>query len=209
MLANKRLVFTVTALGVYFLAIFLVHTYAGFYHQRILNLMMIYVILTVSLNLSNGVMGISSLGQIGFMAIGAYVAAILTLPPSLKQRWLTGLPHWLAATQLHLLPVLVVAGLLAAIVAFLVGVVILRLQGVFAAVATLGFLIIVKVIAENWMTVTRGGRGISALPAYTDLWWTGGVAAVTVMVARETASMSSAVVLSSTGATARRRSRHR
>lgn len=179
---EKGSLYTCMAMGLFFFGIYLLGLYGSHYDQRIINLMMIYVILTVSLNLSNGIMGISSLGQIGFMSIGAYVAAILTLPPGLKERWLTGLPHWMSAIQMGLLPAMILAGILAAVIAFLVGIIILRLQGVFAAVATLGFLIIVKVIAENWMTVTRGGRGISALPAYTNLWWTSTAAVVTIYV---------------------------
>ncbi len=179
---ERRSFYTLAAIGLFFLGICLLEMYGSHYDRRVANLMMIYVILTVSLNLSNGIMGISSLGQIGFMSIGAYVAAVLTLPAGLKERWLTGLPHWLSTIQAGLLPAMVLAGVLAAVVAFLVGIVILRLQGVFAAVATLGFLIIVKVIAENWMSVTRGGRGISALPAYTNLWWTGAAALVTICV---------------------------
>lgn len=179
---DKRTLYTFMAMGLFFFSVYILGVYGSHYHQRVVNLMMIYVILTVSLNLSNGIMGISSLGQIGFMSIGAYVSAILTLPPGLKERWLTGLPHWMTTIQFGLLPAMTLAGILAAAIAFLVGIIILRLQGVFAAVATLGFLIIVKVISENWMTVTRGGRGISALPTYTNLWWTSAVALVTICV---------------------------
>jgi branched-chain amino acid transport system permease protein len=59
----------------------------------------IFIILTVALNLSNGFTGVFSLGQIGFMALGAYVAAILTLPLREKGEYLPHLPAWLA--QLH------------------------------------------------------------------------------------------------------------
>ena len=179
---HSRPLYTFVATGLFFFGIYLLGVYGSHYHQRVINLMMIYIILTVSLNLSNGIMGISSLGQIGFMSIGAYVSAILTLPPGLKERWLTGIPHWVGTLQCGLLPAMLLAGVMAAAIAFLVGIVILRLQGVFAAVATLGFLIIVKVVAENWMSVTRGGRGISALPAYTNLWWTSATAVVTIFV---------------------------
>lgn len=163
-----------------FAVVYILSSEVSGYWLRVLNLMMIYIILTVSLNLTNGFTGISNLGQIGFMAIGAYTSAILTLNPHLKQIWLTGLPPWLSSLQLHLLPAMLIGGILAAIVAFIVGSIILRLRGVFAAVATLSFLIIVKVIAENWMGITRGGRGIPALPLYTNLWWTSGVALVTI-----------------------------
>src|SRR6266704_2654314 len=60
----------------------------------------IFVILVVSLNLSNGFTGVFSLGHIGFMALGAYVSAILTLPLREKQNYLPDLPSWLAGIHL-------------------------------------------------------------------------------------------------------------
>ena len=165
-----------------FVIIFFVNRYANGYITRVVNLMMIYIILTVSLNLLTGFTGIVSLGQIGFMAIGAYLSAILTLAPRLKKMWLPGLPAWLQNIQLSLFPSMLIGGIAAAVIAILVGLVILRLRGVYIAVATLGFLVIVKVLAENWISVTRGGRGISALPMYTNLWWTTGTAVFTIYV---------------------------
>lgn len=179
---TKRVLIAAVCLALICGVIYIINAYGNNYYRRVANLMMIYVTLTVSLNLSSGFMGISSLGQIGFMAIGAYSAAILTLRPSLKGMWLTGLPPWLSTIQLPMLPAMLIGGILAAVVAFLVGLIILRLRGVYVAVATLGFLIIVKVVAENWMEVTRGGRGISALPSYTNLWWTTGLALATIYV---------------------------
>ncbi len=179
---NKHALYLTISMALFFCAVFLLDAYGSHYYQRVANLMMIYVILTVSLNLSNGIGGISSLGHIGFMSIGAYVSAILTLPSGLKGRWLMGLPDCLSSIQFDLLSAMILAGILAAAIAFLVGMIILRLQGVFTAVATLGFLIIVKVVAENWMSVTRGGRGISSLPIYTNLWWTSVMAVITVCV---------------------------
>src|ERR1700733_14378940 len=56
----------------------------------------VFIILTVSLNLSNGFTGVFSLGHIGFMALGAYISAILTLPLDVKHEYLPNLPAWLA-----------------------------------------------------------------------------------------------------------------
>ncbi len=162
--------------------VFFVNTFANSYIKRVANLMMIYIILAVSLNLLTGFTGIVSLGQIGFMSIGAYTSAILTLSPRLKYRWLIGLPEWLQSVHMHLFPAMLIGGILSVIIALGVGYVILRLRGVYIAVATLGFLVIVKVMAENWIGVTRGGRGISTLPGYTNLWWTTGAALVTIYV---------------------------
>src|SRR5919202_592131 len=60
----------------------------------------IFVILVLSLNLSNGFTGVFSLGHIGFMGLGAYSAAILTLPLREKQSYLPNLPGWLASIHL-------------------------------------------------------------------------------------------------------------
>ena len=60
----------------------------------------IFMILTVSLNLTSGFTGVFSLGQIGFMALGAYISAILTLPLAEKAAYLPDLPAWLAGVHL-------------------------------------------------------------------------------------------------------------
>ena len=59
----------------------------------------IFIILTVSLNLTSGFTGVFSLGQIGFMALGAYASAILTLPLQEKASYLPDLPSWPACTS--------------------------------------------------------------------------------------------------------------
>ena len=64
-----------------------------------------------------------------------------------------------------------IAGLLVALLAFLVGLVLMRLSGHYVAVATLGFLIIVRVTLFNADAFTRGSRTFSNITAYTDLWW--------------------------------------
>jgi branched-chain amino acid transport system permease protein len=73
-------------------------------------------------------------------------------------------------------------GLLAALVALIVGVPVLRLRGHYLAVATLGLMVIVRVMANNWQSITRGARGINGLPANTDIWWAYGGALLTVYV---------------------------
>src|SRR5690348_17862110 len=69
---------------------------SSFFQGIFINICM-YLILVLSLNLSNGFTGVFSLGHIGFMALGAYGAAILTLPLHEKQEYLPNLPGWLAA----------------------------------------------------------------------------------------------------------------
>ncbi len=155
---------------------------ASAYIHRVVVGLAISIILVVSLNLINGMTGVFSLGQIGFMAIGAYTAAILTLPLSIKEVNLPDLPSWVARVEISFLSATLIAGLLAMIVAFLVGLSLMRLSGPYVSVATLGFLVIVQVILVNWDKITRGSRTFSGVPPFTTLWWAWGWAFLTIYV---------------------------
>jgi len=139
------------------------------YLQSIINFVGINIILAVSLNLTNGFTGLFSLGHPGFMAVGGYMAAILTFPASRKAALLPALPDWLAAQQWSLLPALLVGGACATLTALLIGFPVLRLRGHYLAVATLGFLIIVQVVITNLDRYTRGPLGLNGLPSLTNL----------------------------------------
>ena len=152
------------------------------YIERIVIGLCISIILVVSLNLSSGFTGIFSLGHIGFMAIGAYTASILTLPLSLKPSYLPDLPAWLETTQLSFLPATLIGGIIAMLVALLIGASIMRLTGPYVSVATLGFMVIVNVVLTNWDSMTRGARTFSGVPPYTNIWWVGGWTVVTIYV---------------------------
>src|SRR5215216_7291515 len=75
---------------------------SNFWISIIVNLM-IYIMLVASLNLSNGFTGVFSLGHIGFMALGAYISALLTLPLETKALYLRDLPSWLAGVHFDLM----------------------------------------------------------------------------------------------------------
>ena len=140
------------------------------YILSIINFVGIYIILAVSLNITNGFAGLFSLGHPAFMAIGGYVTAILTFPVARKSMFLE-LPQWLANLQLPFFPALIIGGACAGVTALVVGLPVLRLRGHYLAVATMGFLIIVQVMIINWDSVTRGPLGLNGLPALTTLWW--------------------------------------
>jgi branched-chain amino acid transport system permease protein len=162
----------------------------SFWQGLVINLA-IFIILVVALNLSSGFTGVFSLGHIGFMALGAYTSAILTLPLREKGDYLPNLPSWLAGVhldqQIGPIPVgfllaTLVAGLLVTAVAWLVGRVLMRLSGHFVAVATLGFLVIVRVFLFNADSFTRGSRTFSNVTPYTNLWWAGAWALLAIYV---------------------------
>jgi branched-chain amino acid transport system permease protein len=149
----------------------IIQNFTSPYIVRVFILLGINIILVISLNLSNGFTGVFSLGHIGFMAIGAYTSSILTLTVETKAANLPSLPAWLAQIQLGFLPALLIGGLLAALIAFLIGIPLMRLSGNYVAVATLGFLVIVHVVLINWTQFTRGARTFSGVLPYTTLLW--------------------------------------
>jgi branched-chain amino acid transport system permease protein len=153
---------------------------AGEYVRRIVIGIGINVILVVALNLSSGFTGVFSLGHIGFMAIGAYAASVLTLPVGLKAVNLPALPGWLGGLALPFLPATLIGGALAMLVAFVVGISLMRLKGAYVSVATLGFMVIVQVVLVNWDQVTRGARTFAGVPSHTTAWNVWAWAAVTV-----------------------------
>src|SRR5262245_8030159 len=104
----------------------------------------INVILAVSLNLINGYTGQFSLGHAGFMAVGAYTAAMVSL--NVKQPTI-------------FLPALLIGGIAAAITGLAVGIPSLRLKGDYLAIVTLGFGEIIRVVLQN-MEAVGGALGL-------------------------------------------------
>lgn len=138
----------------------------------------INVILAVSLNLVNGYTGQFSLGHAGFMSVGAYLAAAVSLfaGPSV----LGGSPTWWAQ-NLFFLGALVAGGLGAAIAGLIVGVPSLRLKGDYLALVTLGFGEIIRVVLQN-LEVVGGALGLNAIPYYTNVFWVVAWVAITIYV---------------------------
>jgi len=152
------------------------------YYLRIINLVGVNIILVVSLSLTNGFTGIFSLGHAGFMAVGAYTTALLTYPVQRKPLLFPNMPGWLQSLELPFAVALIIGGLLAVLCSLLIGICVLKLHGHYLAVATLGFTVIVNILAANLTDFTRGNSGISGLPQFTDIWWVYIIAAVTIYV---------------------------
>lgn len=132
----------------------------------------ISIIMAVSLNLINGYTGQFSLGHAGFMAVGGYTAAMITNQ--------FGDLSFFAANGIFALA-LFAGGLAAAAAGLLVGIPSLRLRGDYLAIVTLGFGEIIRVLLQN-MDAVGGARGLSVMHGWTNLFWTFGLAAVTVYV---------------------------
>ncbi len=131
------------------------------YFSQLFILAAINAILAVSLNLVNGLSGQFSLGQAGFMAVGAYVAA------SMNVFLLSSLHGNPFGDQLALVISLVVAAIASGFVGYLVGLPTLRLRGDYLAIVTLGFGEIIRVIILNIQGV-GGARGFINIPNSTS-----------------------------------------
>ncbi len=161
----------ITAVVVGAIVLLLIDRFASGYYKYLIELMGIYAILTVSLGLTNGFTDVFSLGHVGFMAVGAYTAALLTFPLEKRPDYFPELPEILRGAYLPYPVALIVGGLLAAAIAFVIGFPVLRLKGHYLAVATLGFMAVVYSLLLNLEPITRGALGISGIPEYTNLWW--------------------------------------
>jgi branched-chain amino acid transport system permease protein len=120
----------------------------------------INITLAVSLNLINGFTGQFSIGHAGFMAVGGYTAAYLTL--WIRDRYGLNLEEPFLG-QSVLICSLLMAGLLSAVIGYLVGLPSLRLKGDYLAIVTLGFGEIIRVSLLN-MNFLGGARGLSGVP---------------------------------------------
>jgi branched-chain amino acid transport system permease protein len=167
------------------IALFGLATYANFemgrYVRRIINLSLIYAIIGLSMNVTNGFAGQFALGQAGFMAIGAYVVAIFTVPVAERADVFYAVPMnpAIADIQFPMWLALILGGLLAAAVAFLIGLPILRLRGDYLAIATLGFSEIIRILITNAQTITNGALGIKNIPTISDVRYIYVITAIT------------------------------
>lgn len=117
------------------------------YAIRIGIVCLLYVMITLSLNLMTGFLGQMSFGHAAFFGIGAYTAAIL-----------------LTTAKLPSLAAFVAAGIVAGLFGLLLGLPVLKLKGYYFTIITMVFCEIIRIIELNWMSLTRGPLGIMSIP---------------------------------------------
>lgn len=150
--------------------------------QRVVTETLILVTAVVGLYVFIGNSGVTSFGHISFMALSAYVSALLTLPPA-KKGVLLNLPDWLEAVQLPVPLAALIGAAFAGLVALVAGGPIMRLRGIAPSMAAFALLVIVHTVAQNWKSVTGGRQALVGLPLYTDVWTALAVAVVAILVA--------------------------
>ena len=149
------------------------------YANDILTTLGINIILAVSLNLVNGHTGQFSLGHAGFMSVGAYLSAGVTMFVGPRLLGEDGGALW--AQNVLFFAALLAGGFCAAFAGLLVGIPSLRLRGDYLAIVTLGFGEIIRVIFQN-IEPLGGALGLNGIPNYTTVAWTMSFAALTVFV---------------------------
>jgi len=181
---KRNIILTLGLIAVVLLAAHFANGLIDSYTRRVLNLCAIYTIVALSMNLVNGFAGMFSLGQAGFMAIGAYVVAIFTVPVSVRPDIFYTVPMapFLVNIYFPLLPALFLGGLLAALVAFLIGFPVLRLRGDYLAIATLGFSEIIRIVFTNIQSITNGPMGIKNIPLTSNMFVFYLAAVITVII---------------------------
>lgn len=127
--------------------------FTGRYEQDVAINVMVYICLGLGLNIVIGLCGLLDLGYIAFYGVGAYTYALLSTH--------FGIPFWLS---------LPVAGTFAAIAGCFIGYPTLRMRGDYLAIVTLGFGEIVRIIINNWMSLTNGPNGILGIKPPGVYW---------------------------------------
>lgn len=158
------------ALVAIIVAIALCTSFAPVVLQRRATQGLINLIAVVGLYVFVGNSGVLSFGNVAFMAVGAYVSALLTMKAAAKSVFLPDLPPTIAHAEWPTVPGALAGGFAAAVLAFFVGWPLMRLSGVSASIATFAVLVIAYIVLGNWTAVTGGQNSLMGLPAYVDLW---------------------------------------
>jgi branched-chain amino acid transport system permease protein len=142
------------------------------FHEDVMRLLL-WLMVVLGLQIFSGNSGVMSFGQVAFMGMGAYFAALLTMPPSIKERQFEDMPgflaSWIHPAELGLFPAVLAAGALAAILAMIFGLAIARLSGVAAAIGTLAILVIVNTFIIQTPAVTAGSETLIGVPRETTM----------------------------------------
>jgi len=148
---------------IFYLFVYLTHRFGiliNDYLLHIINVSLIYVILTVSLNLINGFTGQFSIGHMGFAAVGAYISGIFTtLIWKIKPDSILNYILFIVA--------MLIGGLCAMVIGYLIGLPTLRLRGDYLAIVTLGFGEIIRTIINN-IDYVGGPRGLLGIPKFSN-----------------------------------------
>lgn len=135
---------------------------------------LILMIIVIGLHVFSGNSGVISFGSVAFAMIAAYTSALLSIPTEQKPSLFPEMPGFLSWIIDVSVPVplgIAIAVAFTAIIAFIVGIPLVRLSGLAAGIGTLAFLVVVTVFVTKWKAVTRGESTMVGVPKETTIWW--------------------------------------
>lgn len=169
--------------------LWIANNYFGEYTVRILNTIFIFAILAISYNLINGVTGQFSLEPNGFVAVGAYVTALLLLSKDEKEwQYILEAPtNFILWMNSGFITALIIAGLAASLLALILSFPVFRVRGDYLAIVTLGFGFIIQIFAINNPQITNGAHGLTDIlkedgTNFVNIYWTGIIAIISVIL---------------------------
>ena len=169
---STKLIINVALLALMFVVVWLLEKLLGSNSMAVTVLKKgaIYALLAVSMNLLNGFTGLFSLGQAGFMLVGAYAYAVLTIPMAKRMAVYQYYDGGVIGFTVPVIVGILAAGLLAAIIAALIGYPVLRLKSDYLAIATLGFAEIIRAFIQ-WDAlgpITNGSNLLKTYPTFNS-----------------------------------------
>lgn len=170
----------IALLAVIAMAAALVNT--GPFNQTVIEIF-IRIVLVVGLYVFIGNSGVISFGHIGFTCLGAYMTAWLTMLPAIKKTKLKGLPDIILNAKLQYGWGLIAATIFAAVCAYFIGKVLMRLSGIAASIATFAVLAVIIQVYSNWDSVTGAQSSVVGIPIIRTVWPYFACAVLTVIVA--------------------------
>jgi branched-chain amino acid transport system permease protein len=144
----------------------------------------IYALVAVSMNLLNGFTGLFSLGQAGFMLIGAYTYAIFTIPMKSHDAVYQYFNGGIIGFTVPVFIAIILAGVVAAIFAFFIGLPSLKLKSDYLAIATLGFAEIIRAIFQwdKLGPITNGSNLLRKFPTFSSVIFPFAVAGICIAI---------------------------
>lgn len=139
-------------------------------YERIATTMFVSMILVLGLQVFMGNSGILSFAHIGFMGVGAYTSAVLSIPERMKGMALPDLYPVLEGVQLSPYLSILVAGLVAALVAAVLSYPLMRLSDAAAVITSFALLVVLHTVITHWSAITNGPRTLFGIPEATSLW---------------------------------------
>jgi branched-chain amino acid transport system permease protein len=152
-------------------------------YDRIATNLLISLVLVVGLQTFMGNSGLLSFAHIGFMGLGAYTSAVLTIPAQMKGMALPDLYDFMKVVEVSPLVAMLAAGILAAVVAAVVAYPLMRLSDAASVITSFALLVVLYTVMNNWSAFTNGPRTLFGLPKTTDMPIAAIVSAIVVVVA--------------------------